>query len=106
MVESSGEKSYQAPVARVSSFEDPSTRNSEYAKAPQPQTNFVGGGTEKAYISDFNNLKLEKIPEVLEKPQVKEVKGFRRLLKLGKKSHTHSDTASGNDVASSGGGKW
>ncbi|XP_023749018.1 COP1-interacting protein 7 isoform X3 [Lactuca sativa] len=103
MVESSGEKSYQAPVARVSSFEDPSTRNSEYAKAPQPQTNFVGGGTEKAYISDFNNLKLEKIPEVLEKPQVKEVKGFRRLLKLGKKSHTHSDTASGNDVASSGG---
>lgn len=63
----------------------------------------MGGGTEKAYISDFNNLKLEKIPEVLEKPQVKEVKGFRRLLKLGKKSHTHSDTASGNDVASSGG---
>lgn len=99
-------ESYQAPYARVSSFEDPSTRNSEYAKAPQ--TNFGSGGSEKAYISDFNNLKLEKIPEVVEKPQVKEVKGFRRLLKLGKKNHGPSESASGNgsqshNVASSGG---
>lgn len=84
---------YQPPYARVSSFEDPCTRNSEYAKAPN--TNFgMVSGNEKAYISDFNNLKLEKIPEILEKPQAK---GFRRLLKLGKKSHTPSDTASGND---------
>ncbi|KAJ9537146.1 hypothetical protein OSB04_029879 [Centaurea solstitialis] len=91
---SSAEKAYQAPYARVSSFEDPSTRNSDYAKAPQ--TTFGIGGTEKAYVSDFNNLKLEKISEVLEKPQVKEAKGFRRLLKLGKKSHSPSDTANGN----------
>ncbi|KAI3664281.1 hypothetical protein L6452_44766 [Arctium lappa] len=95
---SSAEKTYQAPYARVSSFEDPSTRNSDYAKAPQTTFGIasLGGGTEKAYISDFNNLKLEKIPEVLEKPQVKEAKGFRRLLKLGKKSHSPSDTANGN----------
>nr|XP_043632952.1 COP1-interacting protein 7 [Erigeron canadensis] len=81
--------SYQAPYARVSSFEDPSTRNSEYAKAP-PSNFGMTSGAEKTYISDFNNLKLEKIPEVLEKPQPK---GFRRLLMLGKKSHTPSDTA-------------
>ncbi|XP_024962751.1 COP1-interacting protein 7 isoform X1 [Cynara cardunculus var. scolymus] len=94
----SAEKTYQAPYARVSSFEDPSTRNSDYAKAPQTTFGIAssGGGTEKAYIYDFNNLKLEKIPEVLEKPQVKEAKGFRRLLKLGKKSHSPSDTANGN----------
>ncbi|KAL4590318.1 hypothetical protein LXL04_003246 [Taraxacum kok-saghyz] len=104
MGESSGEKGYQAPYARVSSFEDPSTRNSEYAKAPQTKSSFGSGVTEKAYISDFNNLKLEKIPEV---PQVKEAKGFRRLLKLGKKTHTPSDVTSGNasqpdNVSSSG----
>lgn len=80
----------QAPYASVSSFEDPSTRNSEYAKAPRSNS---GLGTEKAYISDFNNFKLEKIPEILQKPQPT---GFRRLLKLGKKSHTHSDTSTGN----------
>lgn len=102
-VEEMAEKAYQAPYARVSSFEDPSTRNSEYAKAPQTTTfgiaSLGGGGTEKAYISDFNNLKLEKIPEVLDKPQVKEAKGFRRLLKLGKKSHSPpSDTVTLNDA--------
>lgn len=81
---------YKAPYARVSSFEDPSTRNSEYAKAPQSQSTFgMSAGTEKAYVSDFN--KLEKIPEVLEKPR-----GFRRLLKLGKKNHTPSDTDTQN----------
>nr|GEV52865.1 hypothetical protein [Tanacetum cinerariifolium] len=73
---SSTEKNYQAPYARVSSFEDPSTRNSEYAKAPQV-----------------------KIPEVVEKPQSK---GFRRLLKLGKKSHSPSDTSSANATSDNG----
>ncbi|GJY07886.1 hypothetical protein Tco_0374940 [Tanacetum coccineum] len=62
---SSTEKNYQAPYARVSSFEDPSTRNSEYAKAPQVKVNFgTSSDAEKAYVYDFNNLKLEKIPEV------------------------------------------
>ena len=37
---------------------------------------------------DSRGLKLEKIPEVTEKPQVKESsKGFRRLLKFGRKSN-------------------
>lgn len=81
------ENPYQAPYARVSSLEDPCTRNSEYGRAP---TSIVAG-TEmvKAHVSDGNNMKLEKIPEVLDKPQTKESsKGFRRLLKFGKKNHS------------------
>lgn len=45
----------------------------------------------KARVSDGNNMKLEKIPEALDKPQTKESsKGFRRLLKFGKKNHSSS----------------
>lgn len=70
-------------------MEDPCTRNSEYGRAP---TSIVAG-TEmvKARVSDGNNMKLEKIPEALDKPQTKESsKGFRRLLKFGKKNHSSS----------------
>ncbi|KAJ8639232.1 hypothetical protein MRB53_015926 [Persea americana] len=55
------EKPYQAPFARASSLEDPCTSNLEYA---------------------------EVIPGSLEKPRGKESKGFRRLLKFGRKSHS------------------
>lgn len=84
------EKPYPAPHARVSTLEDPPPRNLDYDKAPPTSSNSVSAGVEtaKAYVTDFNNLKLEKIPEVLEKPQVKESKGFRRLLKFGKKNHS------------------
>ncbi|BAT94781.1 COP1-interacting protein [Vigna angularis] len=86
----SGE-TYQAPYARVSSMEDPSTRNSEYGKAAPTslETAAIGVDTAKAHVSNIGNSTLEKIPEAIEKPQVKESssKGFRRLLKFGKKSH-------------------
>ncbi|KDP40353.1 hypothetical protein JCGZ_02351 [Jatropha curcas] len=88
------EKPYQAPFARVSSLEDPCTRNSEYSKAPptSSQTATAGMETVRAQIYDPKSLKLEKIPEALDKPQAKESsKGFRRLLKFGKKSHTTSE---------------
>uniref|UniRef100_A0A2N9GHT8 COP1-interacting protein 7 n=1 Tax=Fagus sylvatica TaxID=28930 RepID=A0A2N9GHT8_FAGSY len=84
------DKSYQAPYARVSSLEDPCTGNSEYGKAP-PSSEIMTTGTEtvKALVSDSRNLRLEKIPESLEKPQVKDSsKGFRRLLKFGRKNHS------------------
>ncbi|KAK8464726.1 hypothetical protein PHAVU_010G067273 [Phaseolus vulgaris] len=87
----SGE-TYQAPYARVSSMEDPSTRNSEYGKAAPTslETAVIGVDTVKAHVSNIGNSTLEKIPEATEKPQVKESssKGFRRLLKFGKKSHS------------------
>ncbi|KAJ4824380.1 hypothetical protein Tsubulata_034889 [Turnera subulata] len=96
------EKTYQAPFARVSSIEDPSTRNSEYAKAPMIGLPTVIAGTEahKTHISDSKTLKLEKIPEALDKSQTKESsKGFRRLLKFGKKSHTAGDRYGESDNA-------
>ncbi|XVF38482.1 hypothetical protein REPUB_Repub20aG0105900 [Reevesia pubescens] len=85
------EKPYQAPYARVSSLEDPRTEISEYGRAPP--TSILAAATEsenvRALVADTKNLKLEKIPEVLDKPQVKESsKGFRRLLKFGRKNHS------------------
>ncbi|CAN0904725.1 COP1-interacting protein 7 [Linum grandiflorum] len=86
------EKPYQAPFARNSSLEDPCTRNSEYGKAPPtnvlPTTSTIGTETLKVCVSDSTSLKLEKIPEVVDKSETKESsKGFRRLLKFGRKSH-------------------
>lgn len=85
------EKPYHAPYARVSSLEDPCTGNSEYGKAPSSslQTDSAGTETIKAHVSGLKSLKLEEIPEAMEKPHTKESsKGFRRLLKFGRKSHT------------------
>ena len=96
-------------------MEDPFTGNSEYSKAPPVSSEIMTTGTEivKALVSDSRNLRLEKIPESLEKPQVKESsKGIRRLLKFGRKNHssatgernTESDNASvtGSEVDDSG----
>lgn len=69
-----GGKKYEAPYARASSFEDQSTRNSEYAKAPHHQPKYIKTATEKAYVS----TNLLKIPE--------SKGGLRRLLKLGNKT--------------------
>ncbi|KAK7268854.1 hypothetical protein RIF29_21563 [Crotalaria pallida] len=96
------EETYRAPYARVSSLEDPSTRNTEYGKAV-PTTSLensaIGMETVKAHVSDIRNSTLEKIPEAIEKPQSKESsKGFRRLLKFGKKSN--SSAASGHNMES------
>ncbi|KAL1342013.1 COP1-interacting protein 7 isoform X1 [Arachis hypogaea] len=95
------EETYQAPYARVSSLEDPSTRNTEYGKAVPTvlEATAIGGESVKAHVSDTRNSTLEKIPEAVEKPQVKESsKGFRRLLKFGKKSHSSAN--SGHNIES------
>ncbi|KAJ6911268.1 hypothetical protein NC652_021791 [Populus alba x Populus x berolinensis] len=100
------EKPYHAPYARVSSLEDPCTGNSEYGKAPPSslQTDSAGTETIKAHVSGLKSLKLEEIPEALEKPHTKESsKGFRRLLKFGRKSHTAGErNAETNHVSLSG----
>ena len=91
------EKPYQAPYARVSSFEDPCTQNSEYSKAAPVNPESAATSSVRAHISD-TNLKLEKIPEAPEKPQVKESsKGFRRLLKFGRKNHSSAERNSESD---------
>ncbi|XP_058094623.1 COP1-interacting protein 7 isoform X3 [Magnolia sinica] len=85
------EKPYQAPYARASSLEDPCTRNLQYSKAP-PISSEMATSTEnvKAHIPNFTGTKsLEQIPETVDKPRDKEAsKGFRRLLKFGRKNHT------------------
>lgn len=48
----------------------------------------TGADAVKALVSDFKDMKLEKIPEERAQAQVKESKGFRRLLKFGKKNHS------------------
>lgn len=71
-------------------MEDPCTGNSEYGKALSTtvETAPTVMGPVRAHVSDSRNSTLEKIPEVNEKPQVKESsKGFRRLLKFGRKNH-------------------
>ena len=85
------EKPYQAPFARVSSLEDPCTKISEYGRAPPISMQAARTESEnvRALVANSKNLKLEKIPEVLDKPKVKESsKGFRRLLKFGRKNHS------------------
>ncbi|XP_054805701.1 COP1-interacting protein 7 isoform X2 [Prosopis cineraria] len=94
-------ETYHAPYARVSSMEDPCQGNSEYGKAPPANSEIAPFVTEtvRAHGSDSRSSTLEKIPEVVEKPQVKESsKGFRRLLKFGRKNH--SSATSGPSVES------
>ncbi|KAI4318050.1 hypothetical protein L6164_025859 [Bauhinia variegata] len=84
------EEAYRPPYARVSSLEDPCMENSDYGKAPPTSLENADNGVEtvRAPVSDYRNSTLEKIPEAFEKPQVKESKGFRRLLKFGRKNHS------------------
>ncbi|KAF8401934.1 hypothetical protein HHK36_012885 [Tetracentron sinense] len=86
------EKTYQAPYARVSSLEDPCTKNLEYTKATPTSSGMATSSTEiaNAHVSNFADLNsLEPIPEALEKPRGKDSsKGFRRLLKFGRKNHS------------------
>lgn len=105
---STTEKSYKAPHVRVSSFEDPCTRVSEYGKAIPSDLESAAkvSGTTKAYVPDYGDAQLEKIPEALEKSEVKKSsKGLRLLLKFGRKNQSpttdehndESDNISGND---------
>ncbi|ESW17895.1 hypothetical protein PHAVU_007G277200 [Phaseolus vulgaris] len=86
------EKNYHA---RVSSLEDSSTQSSEDSKAPSASFDSASIGMEtfRSRVSDSRNSTLEKIPELIEKPQVKESsKGLKRLLKFGKKNHDNHDS--------------
>lgn len=96
---STSEKPYEAPFARVSSLEDPSTRNTDYGKAQPSPMGAESVEIAKVHVSEFEKMKLDQIPEAFEKPQVKESpKGFRRFLKIGRKNH--SSTAGEQGVES------
>lgn len=83
------EEPYQAPFARVSSIEDPCTRNSEYGKVPESSLLSVTTKTAEKHTSHSENMKFEKNLTGDEKPLIKDSsKGFRRFLKMGRKNHS------------------
>ncbi|KAH0688673.1 hypothetical protein KY289_016031 [Solanum tuberosum] len=86
-----GSTVYRAPYACVSSVEDPCTRNLEFAKA-LPSSSDIGSTVKeigKAHAPDIHTVIVDNNPEAAERTQVKESpKGFKRLLRFGKKNHT------------------
>ena len=86
------EKSYQAPYARVTSLEDPAAPNLGYGGVPASESEMAAehaeNGSITVHVSGFKNSSLTDIThETHEKPRSKESKGFRKLLKFGRKSH-------------------
>ncbi|CAA0818223.1 COP1-interacting protein-related [Striga hermonthica] len=100
------ENPYRAPYARVSSLEDPCTHKTEYRKASQGSAEVVSCAerTVRTLVPDVKTTKTVKDHAHLEKVSMKESpKGFRRLLKFGKKNHTSSiDQSIDSECTSSG----
>ncbi|CAN6479517.1 unnamed protein product [Victoria cruziana] len=83
------EVQYQAPHARKSSLEDPCAGNSEYSKAlPLISEVSVAEGSGRAHVLESSWSSPSK-PTVdgSERSSGKESKGFKRLLKFGRRSH-------------------
>lgn len=97
------EKPYQAPYARVSSIEDPCMIKSDYGKAPPPGLEMAATSTETTtvHVSVGPRQDLVKVSEVAPGKHEKESsKGFRRLLKFGKKNSAASESNMESDKAS------
>lgn len=93
------EEPYQAPFARVSSVEDPCTRNSEYGKVPASSLLSVTTKTTEKHTPHSENMKFEKNLKGDEKPLIKESsKGFRRFLKMGRKNHSLTATEQNAEI--------
>ncbi|KAJ0960668.1 hypothetical protein J5N97_001457 [Dioscorea zingiberensis] len=85
------EKTYQAPYARATSLEDPTTSNLEYKEQPSivnNETILMTSESIKAHVPDWpDSTTKEQIHDAFEKPRSRESsKGFRKLFKFGKKN--------------------
>ncbi|KAG1353956.1 putative COP1-interacting protein 7 [Cocos nucifera] len=94
------EKPYQAPYARTTSLEDPIASNEEYAQVPPVLNSEMATMHSKSIKARVPNFAMgsnfvDHMNESCEKPRSKETKGFRKLLKFGRKSH-NSATGEGN----------
>ncbi|CAN6290991.1 unnamed protein product [Urochloa humidicola] len=88
------EKPYQAPFARVTSLENAS----DYSPLPvQESETLVHADSIKARVPEPTYSVSVQGNEVNEKPRSKEPKGFRKLLKFGRKSHTSALTEGAMD---------
>ncbi|PIA45445.1 hypothetical protein AQUCO_01700757v1 [Aquilegia coerulea] len=93
------EKPYHAPYARASSLEDSGSTKLEYSNAPNKKMAAVITETASVQVSD-----LEDSPESLGKPQGKETsKGFKRLLKFGRKNSSAGERSVESDKLSASG---
>ncbi|PUZ35952.1 hypothetical protein GQ55_9G001300 [Panicum hallii var. hallii] len=87
------EKPYQAPFARVTSLENAS----DYSPLPVRESeSLVPADNIKARVPDPVRSSVDG-NEVNEKPRSKEPKGFRKLLKFGRKSHASALTEGAMD---------
>ncbi|PAN43900.2 hypothetical protein PAHAL_9G001400 [Panicum hallii] len=87
------EKPYQAPFARVTSLENAS----DYSPLPVRESeSLVPADNIKARVPDPVHSSVDG-NEVNEKPRSKEPKGFRKLLKFGRKSHASALTEGAMD---------
>ncbi|URD80581.1 hypothetical protein MUK42_18665 [Musa troglodytarum] len=85
------EKNYQAPSSRSTPLDDPVTTNlgnDGGQHTSESEMVAICAVDTMTSISNFENLSLGGQPhETYEKPRGKELKGFRKLLKFGRKSH-------------------
>lgn len=87
--EESQEISSPSSIVKAYEADDPPTMDSANPEAPSIKTPEF----------KFPEMKsIDQTPEIYEKPRSKESKGFRKLLKFGKKSHT---SALGDDALDS-----
>ncbi|KAM3326789.1 COP1-interacting protein 7 [Capsicum chacoense] len=92
-----GSTAYRAPYARVSSIEDPCTRNLDFVKAPLSSSDTGSTVKEiaKAHAPDIHTVRVDDNPEAAERTQAKESpKGLKRLLRFGKKNHNSAGAES------------
>lgn len=93
------EKPYQAPFARVTSLENASDRSPLPVREPE---SLVHADSIKARVPEPVYIVSVEGHEVSEKPRSKEPKGFRKLLKFGRKGHASAliDGAMDSDTSS------
>ncbi|XP_008785220.1 COP1-interacting protein 7-like [Phoenix dactylifera] len=94
------DKPYQAPYAGTTSFEDSTADNVEYAQVlpvRNSEMDRMPNESIEACVSSFamDSNSVDHTQESHKEPRSKETKGFRKLLKFGRKSHI-SATGEGN----------
>jgi hypothetical protein len=100
------EKPYEAPFARVTSLEDATPAYHHPLPAHEAETLACVESVRACVPEPVYAVSAEETHEENEKPKSKEPKGFRKLLKFGRKSHTSTmdSDASSVDEAPAGDG--